>query len=70
MKSLNEEFIENAGDVKHLDVSRNNLKNGRNMDKFKNMKTLIIDKNFISVLSEFAVNKNVTTFSANSNQFK
>lgn len=37
LKSLNEEFIENPSIVKHLDVSRNNLKNARNLEKFTSL---------------------------------
>ncbi|KRX11124.1 hypothetical protein PPERSA_10891 [Pseudocohnilembus persalinus] len=70
LKSLNEEFIENPSIVKHLDVSRNNLKNARNLEKFTSLQTLIIDKNFFSSLTEMQKMSTVTTFSANQNQFK
>jgi hypothetical protein len=46
LKSLNEEFIEHPDDVIHLDLSMNNMKSGRDLGRFKNMKTLILDNNF------------------------
>lgn len=40
------------------------------MGRFKNLRTLIIDNNYIASLEEFPIMLNLTTLSANKNQFK
>lgn len=50
LKSLNEEFVDKPSNVIHLDLSMNQLKTGKDFGKFQNIRTLVIDNNFIFTL--------------------
>ena len=50
LKSLNEEFVEKPLSIVHLDISMNQLKTGKDFGKFANIRTLVIDNNFLYTL--------------------
>ena len=67
--SISDYEIKNPENVEHLDVSNNFLKFGKDFFKFKNLKTLIIDRNSFSSISDFPKITTLKTLSANSNNF-
>lgn len=69
LKQFKEKDKENAAQVKHLDVSFNQMSDGREFAPFLNLVTLIIDDNHFNSLRDFPVLKSLETFSANKNNF-
>jgi hypothetical protein len=45
LETLKNEKCKNKSSVFHLDLSRNKLELGNYLEKFKNLKTLILDEN-------------------------
>jgi hypothetical protein len=67
LKSLNEEFVDKPSSVYHFDISMNQLKTGKDLGKFENMRTLVLDNNFLYTLNDVPKLANLDTLSANKN---
>ncbi|CAD8144143.1 unnamed protein product [Paramecium pentaurelia] len=69
LKDLSEYTQEPQPTIKHLDVSSNLLKSGKEFSMFPNLETLIIDNNYFFRLDDFPVLPFLITLSANKNTF-
>ncbi|CAD8059136.1 unnamed protein product [Paramecium sonneborni] len=70
LKDLSEQAQDPQPNVKHLDVSSNLLKSGKEFIMFiPNLETLIIDNNYFFRLDDFPILPNLITLSANKNNF-
>lgn len=69
LKQIKEEHVGKGPNIKHLDVSCNELSKGIDFHPLVNLVTLIIDENRFSSLSDFPVFTLLETFSANKNDF-
>ncbi|CAD8054668.1 unnamed protein product [Paramecium sonneborni] len=69
LKDLNEFTQTQNNEIKHLDVSSNLLKSGKEFVSFPNLETLIIDNNYYFNLNDFPQLPKLVTLSANKNNF-
>ncbi|CAD8141403.1 unnamed protein product [Paramecium pentaurelia] len=69
LKDLSEQTQQLQQNIKHLDVSSNLLKSGKDFNMFPNLETLIIDNNYFFRLDDFPILPNLITLSANKNTF-
>eukprot|EP00455_Lapot_gusevi_P045393 TRINITY_DN579_c0_g1_i1.p1 TRINITY_DN579_c0_g1~~TRINITY_DN579_c0_g1_i1.p1 ORF type:complete len:239 (-),score=22.89 TRINITY_DN579_c0_g1_i1:116-832(-) len=61
--------IQSGPDAFQVDLTENCIKSGQNLDKFVNLRTLILDKNGLSSLADFPVLPTVDTLWINNNNF-
>lgn len=69
LKRLTEDEIGNGINIKHIDVSCNQLSSGIEFRSLSNLLTLVIDENNFNTLSDFPVLNFLKTLSANKNNF-
>lgn len=69
LKRISDNEIGNGVNVKHIDISCNQITNGVELKPLVNLVTLIIDDNKFTVLTDFPVLRFLETFSANKNNF-
>ncbi|CAD8143082.1 unnamed protein product [Paramecium octaurelia] len=69
LKDLSEYTQIQNNEIKHLDISNNLLKSGKEFAYFQNLETLIIDNNYYFNLNDFPQLPQLVTLSANKNNF-
>lgn len=69
LKQITQNEIGNGINIKHIDVSCNQLTRGIELKSLVNLVTLVIDDNKFYVLTDFPVFSYLETFSANKNNF-
>ena len=69
LSKIKEEDYGQPKNIKHLNVSNNQLETGLHFKPLVNLITLVIDDNMFTVLTDFPLFKQLETFSANKNNF-
>lgn len=69
LKTLTDKQIGNGINIKHIDLSCNQLCRGIDIKPLVNLVTLVIDDNQFTTLTDFPILTYLQTFSANKNNF-